>query len=380
MKKLAYLAAGTVMFGAGAANAQMETQVIGDVRGGGYVTRTDNRNGTETKVDDVRIRLRPGLEARFSEQWQGTVRFAGHYSDGMPEKRFSFHSTNESRPFGQSTFDMLNIRYSPSKSSSITVGRMQTKFELDGVAKKSLDRNDSPNVDIDFTNGVHAAYAFDSGWKAHLIVQHNPNLVKSQLSLAPNVLRGPLDFADSQTRLNTFVALENKTKSGPFVQRALDVTYMPDALLVTGSSSGGREDYVTVVGRTALAWPMGTGKERFLLGLEVGYAPNTHRASAVSLAGSGEVKGYAWQTSLNLMEFAPGHSVGLVWGEAQAGWLISPDFRENERLLEVRHQYVFTKQLSMESRIRQRLELEQLTTAVRKRDDRDLYVRLTYKF
>ncbi|MEK6550956.1 MAG: hypothetical protein AABZ50_04875 [Pseudomonadota bacterium] len=380
MKKLAYLAAGTVMFGAGAANAQMETQVIGDVRGGGYVTRTDNRNGTETKVDDVRIRLRPGLEARFSEQWQGTVRFAGHYSDGMPEKRFSFHSTNESRPFGQSTFDMLNIRYSPSKSSSITVGRMQTKFELDGVAKKSLDRNDSPNVDIDFTNGVHAAYAFDSGWKAHLIVQHNPNLVKSQLSLAPNVLRGPLDFADSQTRLSTFVALENKTKSGPFVQRALDVTYMPDALLVTGSSSGGREDYVTVVGRTALAWPMGTGKERFLLGLEVGYAPNTHRASAVSLAGSGEVKGYAWQTSLNLMEFAPGHSVGLVWGEAQAGWLISPDFRENERLLEVRHQYVFTKQLSMESRIRQRLELEQLTTAVRKRDDRDLYVRLTYKF
>ena len=380
MKKLAYLAAGTAAVISGAMDARAETSLIGDVRGGAYVIRTDNRNGTETKEEDLRVRLRAGVETRFNEQWQGTVRFAGHYADEMTEKRFSFHTTNESRAFGQSTFDMFNIRYSPSKAASITVGRMQTKFELDGVAKKSLDRNDSPNIDIDFTNGVHGTYSFDSGWKAHLILQHNPSLTKSQLGTAPNILRGPLDFTDSQSRLSTFVALENKTKSGPFVQRAVDVTYIPEALLVTGSSSGGREDYVALVARTALAWPMGAGKQRFLLGLEAGYAPNTHRASAVSLAGSGEVKGYAWQTTFNLMEFAPGHSVGLVWAEAQAGWLISPDFRENERLVEVRHQYVFSKQLSMESRIRQRLELEQLTTAVRKRDDKDLYIRLTYKF
>ena len=380
MKKATYLAAVAVAAISGVMDARGETSVIGDVRGGGYVIRTDNRDGTETKEEDLRVRVRAGLESRFNEQWQGTARFAGHYADEMTETRFSFHSTNESRPFGQSTFDMLNVRYAPSKNLSITAGRMQTKFELDGVAKKSLDRNDSPSTDIDFTDGVHATYGFDSGWKAHLILQHNPNLTKSQLSLAPNILRGPLDFTDSQSRLTTFVALESKTRNGAFVQRGLDITYIPDALLVTGSASGGREDYVAVVGRTALAWPMGTGKQQFLLGLEAGYAPNTQRASAVSLTGTGEVKGYAWQTSFNLMEFAPGHSVGLVWGEAQAGWLVSPDFRENERLFEVRHQYVFTKQLSMESRIRQRQELEQLTTAVRKRDDKDLYIRLTYKF
>lgn len=34
----------------------------------------------------------------------------------------------------------------------------------------------------------------------------------------------------------------------------------------------------------------------------------------------------------------------------------------------------------MESRIRQREELEPQTTAMRTRDDRDLYLRLTYKF
>lgn len=380
MNKWLLLAAGTVVVILGTEGAAAETRMIGDVRGGLYVYHTDNRDGTETRDEDLRVRLRAGVETDFSAQWRGTVRLAGHYSDEMVEKRFSLHSTNESRPFGQSTFDMLNIRYALTKSASVTVGRMQTKFELEGVPKKSLDRNDSPNVDIDFTDGVHAVYGFESGWKAHLILQRNPSLSKSQLSLAANIVRGPLDFTDGSSRVTTFAALENKTKSGVFVQRGVDITYIQDALLVTGSASGGRDDYLAIVGRTALAWPMGPGKEHFLLGLEAGYAPNTHRASAVSLAGSDDVKGYAWQASFNLMEFAPRHNIGLVWGEAQAGWLISPDFRENERLIEVRHQYVFNKQLSLESRIRQRKELEKLTTAIRERDDRDLYVRLTYKF
>jgi len=380
MKKLAYLAAGAFVMGTGTANAELETQAIGDLRGGVYLSRTDNRDGTETKAEDVRTRLRVGLNSQLNNQWQSTVRFAGHYDDEMEELNFSLQTTNESRPFGQSTFDMLNVRYTPSKNLGITVGRMQTKFELTGVAKKSLDRNDSPNVDIDFTDGLHATYAFESGWKTHLILQRNPDIARSELGVAPNVVRGPLDFTDDSSRATTFMALENKTKSGPVMQRSLDLTLIPNALLVTGGSTGARENYLALVARTALAWPMGAGKQQFLLGAEIGYAPNTHMASAVKLPGSDDVKGYAWQTSLNLMEFAPGQSVALVWGEAQAGWLISPDFRENERLVELRHRFVFTKQLSMESRIRQRQELEQLTTAIRKRDARDLYMRLSYKF
>src|SRR3989344_982024 len=104
MKKLAYLAAGTAAVISGAMDARAETSLIGDVRGGAYVIRTDNRNGTETKEEDLRVRLRAGVETRFNEQWRGTVRFAGHYADEMTEKRFSFHTTNESRAFGQSTF------------------------------------------------------------------------------------------------------------------------------------------------------------------------------------------------------------------------------------------------------------------------------------
>jgi len=380
MKKMTFLAAGAFVLGAGPANAQMDTQVIGDVRGGVYVSNTENRDGTETKAEDVRARLRVGLKSHISSQWQGTARIVGHYDDEMDEMGFSLQTTNESRPFGQSTFDMLNVHYMPSKNTGITVGRMQTKFELTGVAKKSLDRNDSPNVDIDFTDGLHATYAFDSGWKTHLILQRNPDIAKSELKFSPNVLRGPLDFTDVSSRVTTFVALENNTRSGAVVQRGLDLTLIPEALLVYGSVTGSRDSYLAVVGRTALSWPLGAGKQQFLLGVEIGYAPNTHMASAVNLPGTGKVSGYAWQTSLNLLEFAADQSVALVWGEAQAGWLISPDFRENERLLELRHRYVFTKKLSMESRIRQRLELEQLTTSIRKRDAHDLYVRLSYKF
>ncbi|HJX18634.1 MAG TPA: hypothetical protein VJ437_10615 [Acidiferrobacterales bacterium] len=380
MKRLAYLVAGAIVFGAGPASAEMETRIIGDARGGVYVGRTDNRDGTETKVEDVRARLRVGLNTQFSSQWQSTVRFAGHYDDEMEEMHFSFLTTNESRPFGQSTFDMFNVQYTPSTNLEITVGRMQTKFELIGVAKKSLDRNDSPNVDIDFTDGLHASYAFESGWKTHLILQRNPDIARSELGVAPNVVRGPLDFTEDNSRVTTFIALENNTRSGSVVQRGIDLTIIPEALLVTGSATGSRENYLALVARTALGWPLGTGKQQFLMGAEIGYAPNTHMASVVNLPGSGDVRGYAWQTSLNLVEFAPGQSVALVWGEAQAGWLISPDFRENERLVELRHRYIITRKLSVESRIRQRQELEQLTTAIRKRDAQDLYVRLSYKF
>src|SRR4030067_77403 len=98
MKRLAYLVAGASVFGGGPASTEMETRIIGDARGGVYVGRTDNRDGTETKVEDVRARLRVGLNTQFSSQWQRTGRVAGDYEDDMEEMHFSFLTTNKSRP------------------------------------------------------------------------------------------------------------------------------------------------------------------------------------------------------------------------------------------------------------------------------------------
>lgn len=348
--------------------------VIGDVRGGAYGARTENSNGSVTEERDARARLRVGVQGAFSERWRGTVRFAGHYSDEQTGMRFSLHEYNDSRAFGQSTLDMANVEYAPDKNWALTFGRMQTKFELEGVAKKSLDRNDSPNVDIDFTDGLQVVGKMDGGWRLYGIVQHNP------ASGSTNVTRRPLDYTDSATRQTLFIALQNKQAAGPFVQRSVDLTVIPDALLVTGAASGPREDYYGLVGRVAMVWPVVERGTRFLWGIEVGYAPYTPQQSAVKLGGMERAPGMAWQTSFNLLDVRPDHSIGLVLGAADAGWLLSPDFRENERLAEIRYQWKIGKDLSLESRVRERVELDKETTATRRSEGTDYYVRLTYTF
>jgi len=337
------------------------TTVIGDLRGGFYGSRTENRDGTVTEARDVRARLRVGVQGDFSEHWRGTVRFAGHYSDEQTSTRFSLHEYNDSRAFGQSTLDIANVEYTPDPQWVFTLGRMQTKFELEGIPKKSLDRNDSPNIDIDFTDGLQVVRKVDGGWRLYGIVQHNPDHGST------NVTRRPLDYTDSSTRQTLFIAAENKQAAGAFVQRGVDLTVIPDALSVSGAANGPREDY----------YDRGT---RFLWGLEAGYVPNTPLQSALKLGGSERAGGTAWQTSFNLLDVRPGHSIGLVLGEAEGGWLISPDFRENERLAEVRYQWKISKSLSLESRVRERVELDKQTTAAQRRDDTDYYVRLTCKF
>ncbi len=354
--------------------ADMDTTFFGDVRGGYYASRTENRNGSVTKARDVRLRIRAGVRAGLSEKWRGNIRFAGRYSDEQEKTRFRLRDYNNARTFGESTLDMANVIYIPNDAWSITIGRMQTKFELEGVAKKSLDRNDSPNVDIDFTDGVHLLRNHVSGWQTHVILQHNPK------EGTTNVTRGPLNFSDNGTRTMLFFGLENKKSKGVFVQRGVDITVIPNALLVNGSTSGPRDDYLGVVGRVALQWPLGEKNKHFLWGGEFGYAPNTSQKTALKIGGTEKADGYAWQTSFNFMNFEPGHSIGLVLAQADGGWLISPDFRENEKLTEIRYKWVISKRLRLETRVRQRKELEKRTTALQKRDAKDLYVRLTYKF
>lgn len=102
--------------------------------------------------------------------------------------------------------------------------------------------------------------------------------------------------------------------------------------------------------------------------------------AALRLPGSGDASGLAFQTSINLADFAPGHGVGFVYGQAGGGWLLSPDFGNNQELLELRYQWKLSATQSIETRVRQRRDLEQRTDAARKRVDDDVYVRFTQRF
>ena len=207
---------------------------------------------------------------------------------------------------------------------------------------------------------------------SHLIVQHNAE------EGATEVRRDPLDFADSDARHSYFVAFENTERTPLFLQRGLDVSYLPSSLLKDGTQAGRREDYVGIVLRSANRWPERDDDVRLRVAAELGYAPETQTRAAAGLPGTGDTDGLAWNFAVSVMEFLPNHSVGLNYGETGAGWLLSPQYRPNESLAEVRYQWRRSKDLAIDIRFRERTELEQLVASTQLQTQYDFFVRLTW--
>jgi hypothetical protein len=125
---------------------------------------------------------------------------------------------------------------------------------------------------------------------------------------------------------------------------------------------------------------MGDGGTRFMLAGEAGYAPNTPTEAAMNTGTSGDTGGMAAQVSFNFIDIVPRHSFALVYGHTEAGWLLSPDFRNNNSLVEGRYQWRIDGDRSIEARLRERKDLDSITGALRDRTDRDFYLRYTQKF
>ena len=273
---------------------------------------------------------------------------------------------------GDITIDEAYLHWFKAKRFDLAVGRMQTKFVArGGVFAKSLDRNDSHNTNVNWTDGLHATIRSVGGWEPHLILQHNSS------DGPTNVRRGPLDFSDSGARITYFLAVENLERTPLVLQRGIDLTVMPTSLLKDGDLSGRREDYVAFVVRSANRWPERNEGIRLRVATEVGYAPTTQTKAAAGLAGEGDVDGLAWNATISLMDFVPKHSIGINYGRVGAGWLISPQFRNNESLLEFRYQWRWSNGLAIDCRIRNRRELERRELSDGKGEEVDFFLRFT---
>lgn len=354
------------------AEDEKAVKFFGDFRFGVYGGKTKNRDGSVTRpTTDLRARLRPGIKVGFSDKWNAVVRAAGRYSDEQDSTHFSFRNYNTIMGNGYATFDKFQLNYKVGDKTKITFGRMQNKLEMQGVAKKSLSRADSDNIDIGFTDGIRVVHGKKGQWQMVGVLQHNP----IEGSTMPT--RGQLDFTDDDTRYSAWFAMEKKEKSGRFVQRAIDITYYPSALLHNAATND-REDYVAIVAKSVLRFPLKNGSQ-FWLGGSIGFAPETPTKARAGIQGSGDTSGYAYQVSFNLVNFKPNHSLGLVHGKAQAGWLVSPQFPQNESLIELRHKWQLTKKFRMETRVRNRQEIVRRIGATDRRSRYDYYIRFTYK-
>ncbi len=349
--------------------------LYGDARGGYFNLRREDRNGVTDTSDDWRGRLRAGLKWQPAQGWTLAARFAGRYGTDQDGHRFALNwhtGTPSGLTIGSATIDEAWAGYQ-GQGWSLKAGRFQTKHDLMGVARKSLDRNDSNNTEITWTDGVQWQRDLGSGWRTTLLAEYNDAAGPS------NTRRPPLAFGDSRSRVSAFAALENFQPWGPVVQRSISVTWLPDALYPHGAS-GDASHYRTLVGRTALRWPLDSEGRAFLLAVEAGQAIDTPRQARLGLPGGGDSDGTAWQVTFNLMDLMPRHHLGLVGSRTGAGWLLSPDFTPNTDMVEVRYQWLIDSRQRFEARLRYREDIDKPVTAVSKRQDTDFYLRYTYSF
>jgi hypothetical protein len=350
--------------------------VEADVRTEYSGSDTDNRDRSNTEDDVLRARWRVTGTAGITPYLRGAVRVAGLCSDVECEPNFvltDYIPTNSGMADGDITLDKAFLHWYRLEKFDLALGRIQTKFVArGGVFAKSLDRNNSNNTNVNWVDGMHGAIQARNGWVSHLIVQHNAP------EGATEIRRGPLNFRDDDARVSYFLAFENLERTPRFLQRGLDISYLPKSLLKDGTQLGRHEDYYGIVLRSANRWPERDEDVRLRVAAELGYAPETQTQAAAGLAGDGDTDGLAWNVVLSLMDFKPSHSIGVNYGRVGAGWLLSPQFRQNESLAEIRYQWRRSKDLALDIRVRRRIELEQLVGSDQKQSEVDFYVRLTW--
>jgi hypothetical protein len=377
------LAMGLIMAASGVEAQEGGRAVRGDVvlRPGYHGAWRTDRDGESSDRHDVRMRVQLGGWWTASPAWAVRVRVAGRLSTDEETLRFYVRDgvpTTDGLRLGEFTIDEAYVRWSRDDRFQLRVGRMQTSYELAGVPRKALDRNDSPNTDVTWTDGLHASFRVVDGWRQHLVVQRNGDRGPS------NVVRRPLDATAPDSRAIVFTAVELEGRWGPFIQREIGLTWIPDA--VPGAVPGtepvsARGDYVALVLRGAVQPELAVLGGRVVLGSELGLAFGT---PSRALLGTGTADedgdGLAYQLSANLMEMGGRHSVGIVHSRAGDGWLISPDIRDNNRELEARYYWHYARWGRLDVRFRSREDLFHRVDALQRRKDRDVYIRTTLRF
>jgi hypothetical protein len=363
----------TLMSVLGSTAYAQDVSYSGDLRFGFNHFDRDERNGAEISDGRFLLRARAGAQWNISEIYTAKARLAGTVTDERNNIDFRFHQAipqgASSIPAGDVTFDELFVRARYGQWEH-RVGRYQHGNLLTGVAAKSFSRTNSNSWNVTWVDGIHSRYRNSHGWDYNVSIERNSG------EGSTFVRRAPLGYASSDSRASYYASVDKSDANGLFLQRSADVTIIPAALYYNGLNNPAKRDYIAFTGRMALQWAV-YQQTRFVAGAELAYAPNTPRLAAMNLPGQGDAKGTAYQVSLNLMDILPGHSVGVVYGENEAGWLLSTDFGTNQKLAEIRYIWRPMSGHLLQARVREREDLMQPLNAVRKRSEVDFFVRYT---
>jgi hypothetical protein len=312
--------------------------------------------GIWTPID--RVTLRAGLAGRFT------------LDDDRAEFIFERSApTTTGLRAGQATFHDLNVEFRPRRRWSVRAGRMQTGEGLVGTVSKSLDRNDSPSFGVTWTDGVEILRRSRYEWRSRLVVQHHPSGARV------NGVHAPLQPGGSGASWGAHASFGRtwigRTHTGP-AQFGVGLSLLPSCIPGTHTPDGERATYLALTSRGAYRIAVGDDGAHLLVGGAAGWAPDTQLRPDGSRADGSAVQG-----SLNWIEAGGEHQVGLLVTRLGDGWLVSQDFRADNREIEARYRHALGPGRSAEVRLRERRGIHDPTGAGAVRVDRDFFVRFT---
>lgn len=348
-----------------------KVHLIGDVRFGYFVRETNTRTDNHESDHDFRLRTRLGIEWQLHKNIGFTARYAGRFTSDD----FSFDpglsttsENNKGLRLGEMAFDKAYFSIqNDSKNLIAKAGRFQTNYALPGVINKSLIRLDSPNTDIQWTDGLFLSGLIQEKWQANLIAQMH-------LFRAPsNSFRSPLELNGSGLFVTLFGSIKRNFDHTFFNWSRLNITYTPNGLR---NSSGERKSYIAT--STQATGNIGN----FEIATELGYSFNRPLNSDVGLNNNPNKKtgGFGVQQSFSLLDFAKNQDLGMILAYTEAAQLTSSDYAENQWTWEVRYTYRLPHDLTLEARIRQRGDIKKQVSRSSKENEFVPYIRLTYRF
>lgn len=332
-------------------------------------TRDELTSGARFRL---RLRRELGEHCRFQTRFAATAENEGN--DWNLYLRPDRDRPTAVNP-GTATLDELFIRCrSGDAKSELRVGRMQSNLDLPHMATRSFDRSQASAINIGWTDGIAFRRNFDSGWYGEVMAQYNGEDGNGQTT------RFPLRFDDDGSRVSFFGVLGSDETVGPVFMRALSLTVYPDALASGGPASPQRDDYKLAAFKLGAGWDLDPSGRRLIAVGEVAHAFDLPLRSVFNLPGSGKVDGWGWQLGFDIENVWPRHSMGVNYGQSDAGMLISNDFRPNNELAEFRWQFQYSTALRFEFRARWRRDLRRELGAAFFQRDRDMRLRMTYRF
>jgi hypothetical protein len=336
----------------------------GDLRVAIQANEQVDGTGARTDGEALRSRLRLALSFAPGEAFSAGVRLAGRHGSDQDGNDVYLDWSAPSRTgsaLGDTTLDEAWLQWKPvGEDWSLRAGRFQHTAPLATLTGKSIGQNDSPNLDVNWTDGVRFQREKVAGGTMTVLLRY------MDADGPGSVYRAPMDFASGGARLAGFVGWDSRQPLGPLVQRALGLDVLPRAL----PDGTGSQDYAQLSTRAVAAWPLGEGGARWLLGGELSYVDP-------SPSSDGKL---AWQLEADVEGAQKKHMAGIVLGRVPKGFLLSSDFRDNDRLAELRYRWRVDKQLDIVARWRWRGQLTPPVDGQRQRIDRDVYVNATWRF